>query len=272
MSLKKKKQETPESRRLSATILAIFFFVLAILSVVIHKDQLLGNPTNFYDMYDGTTESIKKDTFIDIPIDAVIGNYAYTKHTTYFIPTGTDEHYLIWLDDEAFISLKVKDKSTINELAAMEDKTWEVLDSVDENGNYTKELPLPMHVKGTIHTIDYEIEGYMKEALNQIGATDYGYPVHYVEIDLTANQSSAWFQTIMCVAFCILGVVFFITENNAIKKQKAFAGASAAASASINTTMGDFSSDPIDEPYYGANPETNSYGYNQNDSDNPYGF
>ena len=130
MSLLSKRNETPESKRFSWAIIAIMFFAFAILSIVVNKNQMLGQTVDFYNLYKGTTESIKKDSYVDIPIDGVVGNYAYTKHTTYFIPTGTDEHYIIWLDDGAFISLKVKDKSDINALDSITEKTWDVIDSI----------------------------------------------------------------------------------------------------------------------------------------------
>ena len=84
--------------KITGIICAVFFIFLAVMLCIIDKDVLADNATDLYDLIDDNAEL--KDQYVELYVDGVIGNYAETEHKINgIIPSGTDQHYLLWLDD-----------------------------------------------------------------------------------------------------------------------------------------------------------------------------
>ena len=196
------------SDKVTGIICAIFFLFLGVMLAVIDKDVLADNATDLYDLIDdGET---LKDQYVELYVDAVIGNYAETEHKINgIIPAGTDQHYLLWLDDGTFISLKTKNKELMSKLDAICDNTWDYIDYK------TDDLDKAITIKGKLGSMDYEIKGFCNEWLDEL---DISYSdMHYVSIDADTSRGSVLGYLGFCLLLTALGVFIFI---NAVKKEK----------------------------------------------------
>lgn len=230
------KQKKKMGQTAGGVICLILFTLMAAFLIFVEGDVLFGKSENFYDLE--AKEGIQKDQYVSIPVDAVLANYAETKHTVNFIPVGKDQHFIIWLNGDSMISLTIKNKKTVKELNKICDQTWDYLDGV------TDSLPDTITLRGVIHTMDSEIEGYYDDALDMIGVSDTDMNVYYVTIDCTETQ----FKTVCYLLFCILMIaisIWMIVSDRKHKKKLAQAQAQAAANAAnvgsafSNNMMGD---------------------------------
>lgn len=197
----------------------IFCAVMCILAFVVNKDVILDNYTEFYSMEE--KEGVKKDAYVELYVDGVIGNYAETTHTVNFIPTGKDQHYMLWLSNDEIISLTVKDKKLIAKLDEICDDTWDYIESESEEYNVKGTT-----VKGVINTLDPEIEGYYKQWLNETGIAEAGLDVNYVAIDTTKTRGNSLFMVLFFLAggvACVVGLVISIKKKKAEEEASQFA-------------------------------------------------
>ena len=185
----------------------IFFFFITILLFVIQKDVIFDNSVKFYDSFESGKP--KKGSFVELTVDGVIGNYAETKHTTNGVPTGKDQHFIIWLDNDNFISLKTNNKKLIKELNEISDYTWDYVDGL------RTDLPKKITIKGSIESMDSEMTGFYNDWI--IDEMDCGDRAYYLEIDTTETPGT---YRLMVGIFAVLGIGCLIALIFSIKKEK----------------------------------------------------
>lgn len=196
------------------SICTLLFLVLAFVMFVADMDYLIGRETT--DLSDlAYLERPEKDDHVTADNYAVLGKYAQTKHyINGFIPSGTEYHYILWLDNDAAISVTVKNKKMIEKLDNLETLTWEVL-----NGEST-DYPNVPELEGKVSTMDPEIEGYYDDYLEEIGFTDSGFDIYYVTIDTTETWLVSWLYVLVFAVLAIICIISIIANVRQAKKEK----------------------------------------------------
>ncbi len=182
------------TKKNSSIFLCILFSILLVLLIIVYKDVLLNNYTDFYELQD--TTGIQKDAYVSINVDKVLGNYAETKHYTNFVPTGTDQHFIIWLNDNNFISLTTKNKKVISQLNEIMNDTYEYIES-----KRNKPLTNTIKLKGIIHTLNPEIVKYYDNYLSEFGITAENANIYYY---LTIDTTETFLKVILMLLFFAL--------------------------------------------------------------------
>ena len=104
------------------TIMGAVFVIIGVLILATHAGYMLkGECLKLEDYFNGP---YPVGEYVEFDVNSVLGNYAETKHTTNGIPTGTDQYFVVWTDDDSFISIKVKNKKDVETLNNIVDETW----------------------------------------------------------------------------------------------------------------------------------------------------
>lgn len=196
-------------------VLAVFFLFFAFVMFVADYEYLLGAEARDVMDYadDGVTPP--KDIHVKVKVDACLGNYAETQHKiNYIIPAGTEEHYIVWLDNNAAISVTVKNKKTIKLLNGIIDDTWDYLYGSSDL------LPEGIVIEGKVSTMDSEISGYYDDYLEEMGFDSSGFPIYNVTIDTTETRLKGWSYVIFLLASSVGCVIGMIASIKARKKEK----------------------------------------------------
>lgn len=211
-----KTQAKETKRDIALSICGIVLFsVLAIIFLAVEAKFIFGGEPQDINEYLMEHEELKKDDHVTINVDACLANYAETKHRINgIIPAGTDQHFIIWLDNNAVVSLKIKNKKVIKQFKALIDDTWEYLDG------YAADFPTGIKIQGQVTTISPKIEDYYMTTLRNMGFTDSGLPIYYVEIDATATKLKSIMTVVGCLALDGLCVWLFIGNVKKRKSQK----------------------------------------------------
>ena len=195
-------------------ILTVFFLGCAAVYAAFNWNYMvLGETVNLNSSAAQGIAPVNGD-YATLNVRFVLGNYAETKHTYGFIPIGTEQHYVVILDDGSLMSLTLKNKSDIEQLEAMVDPTWDYL---TEDGDY----PLAsIEMTGKIKNMDSEVRGFYKEALNKVGATTAVFPNIY-ELTLDATDSRL-FCFLVTGFLLLLAVGCFVLVMASKKKIREF--------------------------------------------------
>lgn len=247
----------------------LLMFVMAFVMFVGDSDYLLGEEAR--DVMDYADDGVAppKGIHIKVNVDACLGNYAETQHKINgIIPAGKEEHYIVWLDNNAALSITVKNKKTINKLNSIIDDTWDYLDGVSDT------LPSSITIEGQVNTMDSELEGYYDDYLEDMGFADSGFPIYYVTVDNTDTRATGWLIVGVLLVIgigCLIGMISII---KAIKREKA------AAENVQNTYAGNMGNNAnvfgnnsaYNNGAYGDNSAYNNgaYDYNSTYNNNPY--
>lgn len=247
----------------------LLMFVMAFVMFVGDSDYLLGEEAR--DVMDYADDGVAppKGIHIKVNVDACLGNYAETQHKINgIIPAGKEEHYIVWLDNNAALSITVKNKKTINKLNSIIDDTWDYLDGVSDT------LPSSITIEGQVSTMDSELEGYYDDYLEDMGFADSGFPIYYVTVDNTDTRATGWLIVGVLLVIgigCLIGMISII---KAIKREKA------AAENVQNTYAGNMGNNAnvfgnnsaYNNGAYGDNSAYNNgaYDYNSTYNNNPY--
>ncbi len=230
-----KKQKSP------VVMYIIFFIVFAAVAVIygISEGSFIfgGKPQNINEMIEEHGEP-QKGEYVTIGVDAVVGWYAETKYKINgFIPAGSKQHALVWLDNGAFMSMSFKGKKNIEIVDDIIDDTYSYLMYASDT------LPQPVEFVGKITTIDSKVSQYYDEILDywEISPVD-GLEVYYLDIDTTNTKGFAIF---MLVFFVFLAVVFLALAIKGIKDNKAAKLAAATSYVSSYQTTDTVSDDNI---------------------------
>lgn len=195
----------------AAGIGAVFFFLLFVVFFSFNAKFVFGGEPQ------DIMQAIEKGEFVKgehvtVNVNAVLENYAFTKHRINgIIPIGTDQHYIIRLENNAIISLKVKDKKIIKELESIQEETWDCINSD------SADLPAGIVMQGRVSTMNYEIEGYYSTILSFMGLSDSDILIYYVEIDTTETKGLIIVELLVLFAVDVACVYSFI---ELMKKKK----------------------------------------------------
>ena len=255
----------------------LLMFVMAFVMFVGDSDYLLGKEAR--DVMDYADDGVAppKGIHIKVNVDACLGNYAETQHKINgIIPAGKEEHYIVWLDNNAALSITVKNKKTINKLNSIIDDTWDYLDGVSDT------LPSSITIEGQVNTMDSELEGYYDDYLEDMGFADSGFPIYYVTVDNTDTRATGWLIVGVLLVIGIGCLIGMISVIKAIKREKAaaenvqntYAGNDANVFGNINNygANGAYNNAQYNNGTYGNNSAYNNgeYDYNSTYNNNPY--
>ncbi len=201
----------------------ITFLVIGILAIIV-AGIILGLNAGY--MIKGECENLQDyitggkpfptGEYVNLDVRSVLGNYAETKHTTNGIPTGTDQYFVIWLDDDSFMSLKVKDKDDVELLNKISDETW-TNDDWYSNSTFKatgklKESIGNSEIKGFYQDFFDEFCEYMGISYSDLTSQ---FNVREYELDCTDSKSSLWAAV---AVLGILGLIFALLGIFTIKK------------------------------------------------------
>lgn len=204
----------------------IMIIVCALLTFVLfvgEMDYLFGEPRDLNEIIsDGA--SPQKGEYVTIGVDAVVDWYAETKYKINgVIPAGKEQHCILWLDNQSFISMTVKGKD-IDKVNMLIDATTDYLNKD------TEYLPTPVVFSGKVTSIGTEVSKYWREGLEYYGISEFDpeLTVYNLTIDTTETKTQMW---LMIGLFAALTVVFVIVLIVNIKNRKKIKEANAQAAA-----------------------------------------
>ena len=194
-------------------IVSILCFVGAIVYAIARWDYVfMGNTINLNQAVMEGKEPTKGD-YATLNLRLVLGNYAETQHKINgFIPAGTEQHYVVVLDDGTVMSVTLKDKSDIKQLEAMVDPTWSLLTGETETWPGTS-----LTLTGQITNMDSKIQAYYKEALSKAGVTTDQFPRI---LNLTLDATNSRFRGFLVFGILLLFGVILLFVSFAFKKKK----------------------------------------------------
>lgn len=239
----------------------IIYLLIGIVCVVIGIITLIANSS-----YMIKGECLEMDDYLEsgvypvgeyvkMDVHSLLGNYAETKHTTNGIPTGTDQYYVLWLDNDTFISIKVKSKKDIETLNKIVDETW----SSDDWYSTTS-----FEATGKLKNIsNSELRGFYNDFFDEFceymgiekSELTSQFTIKEIEIDCTDSRSSLWG---LFALFCGLGVLLILVALATLKKAKNFDNAPAVDYSNVDYT-------PVDTTAY--NPVDTSAPYDPTGAD-----
>lgn len=212
---KNKKQNGSKGSVAGCVIGMIIFFLLGAVLLIGESDYLFSDPQDLNEMV-MAGDTPQKGEYVTVGVDAVVDWYAETEHRINgIIPIGKEQHCLVWLDDESFISMTVKGKN-IDKVDELIDETSDYLNGV------SSVLPSKVVFSGRVSTIDSDVSKYYDDVLDYYGIYESdGLEVRYITIDTTDTKLQTWlmfgFFMLLGIA-CLLGLV--VTVKNR-KKEKA---------------------------------------------------
>ncbi len=158
---------------------------------------------------------LEKGDYVTLDVRFVLGNFAETKHKINgFIPIGTDQHYLIILDNGSAMPLMIKSKSDIEKLDALINPTWSFL-----SGETTTPPTETLRLSGCISSMNHEIEDYYKQALSTAGLDSTNTTnIYYLTFDATQTRFSKILILLMIVGLFILLIIGAIFSRKRLKQ------------------------------------------------------
>ncbi len=240
------------------TIMGAVFVIIGVLILATHAGYMLkGECLKLEDYFNGP---YPVGEYVEFDVNSVLGNYAETKHTTNGIPTGTDQYFVVWTDDDSFISIKVKNKKDVETLNNIVDSTW-ASDSFYSSTSF--------HATGKLKNIsDSELRGFYNDFFDElcsameIDRSDLTsqFDIKEIEIDCTDSRSSLWG---LFAIFCGLGVLLALVGLGTLKKAKNFNNTPITNYSNSDYTPVDTTAEynPVDTsvPYEGDSQDPNNY-------------
>lgn len=208
---KNKKQNGSKGSVAGCVIGMIFFFLIGAVLLIGESDYLFSEPRDLNEMV-MAGDSPQKGEYVTVGVDAVVDWYAETEHRINgIIPIGKEQHCLVWLDDESFISMTVKGKNM--------DKVDELIDeTADYLNGVSSTLPSKVVFSGRVSTIDSDVSKYYDDVLDYYGIYESdGLVVRYVTIDTTDTKLQTW---LMFAFFMLLGIACLIGLVVTVKNRK----------------------------------------------------
>lgn len=248
-----------------AYILCIILFAgLAFVLLIGYSDYLFNGAKDFYEMVEDGHSPVTGE-HVSISVDAVIDWYAETEHKINgFIPAGSEQHCVVWLDNNAFISMTIKGKKNIAKVDEIIEATNAYLDYADGYGEEAY-LPKPVVFEGEITAIGSEVRKYYDEAMDILGVSDADdFTVYYLTIDTTSNKVRLWMMIGFFIAIDIVFIVMLVVTS---KKNKMIKQAEAQLSNAPNQGMGMDAFGNANN-MYGSGDFNNTYGQTNNDNNN----
>lgn len=212
---KNKKQNGSKKSVVGCVIGMIISFLLGAVLLIGESDYLFSEPQDLNEMV-MAGDTPQKGEYVTVGVDAVVDWYAETEHRINgIIPIGKEQHCLVWLDDESFISMTVKGKN-IDKVDELIDETADYLNGV------SNVLPTKVVFSGKVSSIDSDVSKYYDDVLDYYGIYESdGLVVHYITIDTTDTKLQTWLMFgffILLGIFCLIALVLTVKHR---KKEKA---------------------------------------------------
>lgn len=135
-------------KKVKAILMGITASTTLFYTPFVFGDVLLDNYQDFYSGYRANT--LQNGDYVNFNVDNVVAHYAKTDHVVAgFVPTGIDDHYIVKLEDGAYISVAVNSP-----------------DVVDAINNHQ-----PLMVKGKLGSVVSTYDSYVG-AINELRNTD----------------------------------------------------------------------------------------------------
>ena len=255
------KKQTKGSLTASGITYLVIGIICALVGIIVfatHAGYMLkGDCKKLEDYYNGP---YPVGEYVEFDVKSVLGNYAETKHTTNGIPTGTDQYFVIWTDDDSFLSIKVKNKKDVETLEKIVDETW-ASDSWYSTTTF--------HATGKLKNIsDPELRGFYNDFFDEFcsymeidkSELTGQFDIKEIEIDCTDSRGSLWG---MFALFLGLGVVLVLIGLATLKKAKNFNNTPITDYSNTDYTPVDTTAEynPVDTsvPYEGDSQDPNNY-------------
>lgn len=218
----KPKTQNKKGGAVVCLIFGIIFVLLAIVCFIGDMDYLLGGKAKDLNEIAANTRP-QKDDHVRTDSYLVLGNFAETQHRINgIIPAGKEQHYAIVLGDDDMDDIS---DAKIIVLTVKNKKTIEKLDEL-ANNDYA-DFSDAVAIEGQIRTLNPEIEGYYRDALDASGITDYC-DYYTVALDATQTRLYGWMIVVGALAIGVLCIVAFAKINKQIKNEKNLAYTNAA--------------------------------------------
>lgn len=201
-------------KRARLLIISILCFVLFGACIFFLRGLLFGGVAASYEEAALNKEAYK-DQWITYDVVACLGEYAEATETQYFIPTGHEYYYLIWMEDGSIMPLSVSKKADREYLDALTDATYDYIDGK------TKMIEMePRTFVGTVKNQKSEAVGYYNELLNylEISEAD-GWVIRYTLLDCTSTRLGTIGLVAAVTMIPVLGIVVSIVSMNKNKKK-----------------------------------------------------
>lgn len=154
-------------KKVKAILMGITASAALFYTPFVFGDVLLNNYQDFYSGYRANT--LQNGDYVNLNVDNVVAHYAKTDHVLAgFVPVGIDDHYIVKLNDGAYISVAVNS-----------------LDVVDAINNHQ-----PLTVKGKLGSVVSTYDSYV-EAINELRDADSNQTqrrVYNLSIDCTSSN------------------------------------------------------------------------------------
>ena len=201
----------------STRLLIISFIALAIplLALFFMRDLIFKGVVATYEEA-ALNQQEYRDMWISYEVIACLGEYAEETETQYFIPTGHEYYYLVWMADGSIMPLSVSRKADKEYLDALTEATY---DYIDEK---TQMIEMePRTFIGTVTNQKSEAKEYYDEALEYMETTEAnGWTIRYAILDCTSSRGGTIALVLACFLIPGLGfVTYFTTRKNESKKK-----------------------------------------------------
>lgn len=206
----KRVKDEEKSKRRSGIFWSIFLGAFCILYLVFFGKVVIGKAISFEEAAnDGT---LKRDQYAYVDVKCVLEDYATTQHTINFIPSGTDEHFLIVLENGDILPVKVSNKKTRVALSEIRRVSF-------KDGQCKTETEItPVRIKGMVFSIDPDIERSMEKAVERRELFDNDRTVYYCELDCTWGPGKA--GGVLVVLLLVEAVLVYSTIDDIRKKKR----------------------------------------------------
>ena len=218
----KPKNQNKKGGAVVCLIFGIIFVLLAIVCFIGDMDYLLGGKAKDLNEIAANTRP-QKDDHVRTDSYLVLGNFAETRHyINGVIPSGKEQHYAIVLGNDDMDDIS---EAKIVVLTVKNKKTIEKLDEL-ANDDYA-DFSDAIAIEGQIRTLDPEIEGYYRDALEASGIMDYC-DYYTVALDATQTRLYGWMIVAGALAIGVICIIAFAKVNKQIKNEKNLAYTNAA--------------------------------------------
>lgn len=207
------KQGNPKAGGVMLIILGVILMALSVILFIGDSDYIFNGARSLDDMLEDG--SLRSGEYAEVKVDATFGAYAETKHTINgIIPAGKEQHYMLWVGDNALISLTIKNKKSIDKLEEIVDQTEAYV--MGTSTSLSKSITL----SGRVKEMSSELSKLYKDGLRYLGADSSNADIYYLDIDATESQSALVMRYIMILAFGIFCIVGAVLCFKSAKKQK----------------------------------------------------
>ena len=213
----KPKKENKKGGAVVCLVVGIIFVLLAGILFIGDMDYLLGGKAKDLNEI-AANVCPQKDDHMRTDTYLVLGNFAETQHKINgVIPAGKEQHYIIMLGDDSMMDTGDASEAKLIAVTVKNKKMIEKLDELaaDDYAAFSDGVAL----EGQIRTMDPEIAGYYRDAIQSVGLDSYC-DYYTVTLDLTETRTSGWLLIIGALAIGVLCIIAFAKINKQIKNEK----------------------------------------------------